>query len=155
MINLKDENATIQLGKIIADQIENGVIIALIGDLGSGKTTISKSIIKSLTNEENIPSPTFNIVNEYSLNGKLIYHFDFYRLEDENELYGIGFDDYLAQKNSIILIEWADKFESLLPKNYIKLNFEKLEDSRNVKITANGKKYTNLVENLISVAKKI
>lgn len=155
MINLKDENATIQLGKIIADQIENGVIIALIGDLGSGKTTISKSIIKSLTNEENIPSPTFNIVNEYSLNGKLIYHFDFYRLEDENELYGIGFDDYLAQKNSIILIEWADKFESLLPKNYIKLNFEKLENSRNVKITANGKKYTNLVENLISIAKKI
>lgn len=155
MINLKDENATIQLGKIIADQIENGVIIALIGDLGSGKTTISKSIIKSLTNEENIPSPTFNIVNEYSLNGKLIYHFDFYRLEDENELYGIGFDDYLAQKNSIILIEWADKFESLLPKNYIKLNFEKLEDSRNVKITANGKKYTDLVENLISIAKKI
>lgn len=155
MINLKDENATIQLGKIIADQVENGVIIALIGDLGSGKTTISKSIIKSLTNEENIPSPTFNIVNEYSLNGKLIYHFDFYRLEDENELYGIGFDDYLAQKNSIILIEWADKFESLLPKNYIKLNFEKLENSRNVKITANGKKYTDLVENLISIAKKI
>lgn len=155
MINLKDENATIQLGKIIADQIENGVIIALIGDLGSGKTTISKSIIKSLTNEENIPSPTFNIVNEYSLNGKLIYHFDFYRLEDENELYGIGFDDYLAQKNSIMLIEWADKFESLLPKNYIKLNFEKLENSRNVKITANGKKYTDLVENLISIAKKI
>ena len=119
MIRLENENSTVKLGEIIADTIPQGIIMALTGELGSGKTTLSQSIIKNIMIIDDVSSPTFNIVNEYRDNNYTIYHFDFYRLEDENELFGIGFDDYLSDKKSIMLIEWADKFMDMLPKNYI------------------------------------
>ncbi|MGP1569198.1 MAG: tRNA (adenosine(37)-N6)-threonylcarbamoyltransferase complex ATPase subunit type 1 TsaE [Peptoanaerobacter stomatis] len=150
MINLKNENQTIDFGRYISALLKSSIIIALIGDLGSGKTTLSKSIISSLTGETDVPSPTFNIVNEYSFADKVIYHFDFYRLESEDELYAIGFDDYLSNKNAVIIIEWADKFEDMLPKNYIKIVFEKLEDSRNINIINVGKKYIEISDKILS-----
>ena len=119
MIRLENENSTVKLGEIIADTIPQGIIIALTGELGSGKTTLSQSIIKKIMKIQDVSSPTFNIVNEYRDKNQTVYHFDFYRLEDESELFGIGFDDYLSDKKSIMLIEWADKFLDMLPKNYL------------------------------------
>ena len=117
MIRLENENSTVKFGEIIADTIPQGIIIALTGELGSGKTTLSQSIIKNIMKIQDVSSPTFNIVNEYRDKNQTIYHFDFYRLEDESELFGIGFDDYLSDKKSIMLIEWADKFLDILPRN--------------------------------------
>ena len=127
MIRLENENSTVKLGEIIADTIPQGIIIALTGELGSGKTTLSQSIIKNMMKIQDVSSPTFNIVNEYRDKNQTIYHFDFYRLEDESELFGIGFDDYLSDKKSIMLIEWADKFLDMLPKNYLEIVFYKGE----------------------------
>ena len=152
MISLKGEKETVDFGEKISSLLKDGVTLALVGDLGSGKTTLSKAIIHSLTGIEDIPSPTFNIGNEYNANAKTIYHFDFYRLEEESELYGIGFDDYLSNKKAIIIIEWADKFESSLPKNYLKFKFTKYDDARDVEIISVGKKYMSIadeIENLL------
>ncbi len=149
MIRLENENSTVKLGEIIADTIPQGIIIALIGELGSGKTTLSQSIIKNMMKIQDVSSPTFNIVNEYRDKNQTIYHFDFYRLEDESELFGIGFDDYLSDKKSIMLIEWADKFLDMLPKNYIEIVFHKGEDYRDVEIKSVGKKYIDVGNEII------
>lgn len=149
MIRLENENSTVKLGEIIADTIPQGIIIALTGELGSGKTTLSQSIIKNMMKIQDVSSPTFNIVNEYRDKNQTIYHFDFYRLEDESELFGIGFDDYLSDKKSIMLIEWADKFLDMLPKNYLEIVFYKVENHRDVEIKSVGKKYVDVGNEII------
>ena len=154
MIRLENENSTVKLGEIIADTIPQGIIIALTGELGSGKTTLSQSIIKKIMKIQDVSSPTFNIVNEYRDKNQTVYHFDFYRLEDENELFGIGFDDYLSDKKSIMLIEWADKFLDMLPKNYLEIVFykgenHKGENHRDVEIKSVGKKYVDVGNEII------
>ena len=149
MIRLENENSTVKLGEIIADTIPQGIIIALTGELGSGKTTLSQSIIKNIMKIQDVSSPTFNIVNEYRDKNQTIYHFDFYRLEDESELFGIGFDDYLSDKKSIMLIEWADKFLDMLPRNYLEIVFYKGENHRDVEIKSVGKKYVDVGNEII------
>lgn len=149
MIRLENENSTVKLGEIIADTIPQGIIIALTGELGSGKTTLSQSIIKNMMKIQDVSSPTFNIVNEYRDKNQTIYHFDFYRLEDESELFGIGFDDYLSDKKSIMLIEWADKFLDMLPRNYLEIVFHKGQDYRDVEVKSVGKKYIDVVNEII------
>lgn len=148
---MNSENETKIFGEKIAQLIDDGTIIALKGDLGSGKTTLSQAFINKLIPNSQVTSPTFNIVNEYKSEQKTIYHFDLYRLEDENELYAIGFDDYLADKKAIMLIEWPDKFLDILPKNYIIVEFLKLEDKRDVNIICKGKKYINTVEKINNI----
>lgn len=149
MIRLENENSTVKLGELIADIIPQGIIIALTGELGSGKTTLSQSIIKKIMKIQDVSSPTFNIVNEYRDKNQTVYHFDFYRLEDEGELFGIGFDDYLSDKKSIMLIEWADKFLNMLPRNYLEIVFYKGEDYRDVEIKSVGKKYVDVGNEII------
>ena len=149
MIRLENENSTVKLGEIIADTIPQGIIIALTGELGSGKTTLSQSITKKMMKIQDVSSPTFNIVNEYRDKNQTVYHFDFYRLEDENELFGIGFDDYLSDKKSIMLIEWADKFLDMLPRNYLEIVFHKGQDYRDVEVKSVGKKYIDVVNEII------
>ena len=153
-MKLIGENGTYKFGEIISKNINQGVVFALIGDLGSGKTTLAKSIIKNMIDIDDVPSPTFNIVNEYNKDNITIYHFDLYRLEDEGELFGIGFDDYISNKKAIIIIEWADKFIDLLPKNYIKINFEKSLDCRYVDIVNIGEKYKDVVDKISSQVKE-
>ena len=149
MIRLENENSTVKLGEIIADTIPQGIIIALTGELGSGKTTLSQSIIKKIMKIQDVSSPTFNIVNEYRDKNQTVYHFDFYRLEDESELFGIGFDDYISDKKSIMLIEWADKFLDMLPRNYLEIVFHKGQDYRDVEVKSVGKKYIDVVNEII------
>jgi hydrolase, P-loop family len=149
MIRLENENSTVKLGELIADIIPKGIIIALTGELGSGKTTLSQSIIKKMMKIQDVSSPTFNIVNEYRDKNQTVYHFDFYRLEDENELFGIGFDDYLSDKKSIMLIEWADKFLDMLPRNYLEIVFHKGQDYRDVEVKSVGKKYIDVGNEII------
>jgi tRNA threonylcarbamoyladenosine biosynthesis protein TsaE len=109
-------------------------VFAFYGDLGAGKTTLIKEICFQLGIEKSdVNSPTFALVNEYD-NGN-IFHFDFYRLEDETEAYDIGFEEYLDSGN-LCLIEWPERIENLLPPDTVKIviqhcNFEE----RNYKVT--------------------
>lgn len=113
---------TFIIARNFSNELQEGDIVALIGNLGSGKTIFVKGICEGLNATQNPLSPTFSIINEYT--GKFkIYHFDFYRIKDIEELYDIGYEDYFNDQ-SICLIEWADLFESVLPAEHIKILFE-------------------------------
>ncbi|MEN9448753.1 MAG: tRNA ((37)-N6)-threonylcarbamoyltransferase complex ATPase subunit type 1 TsaE [Bacteroidota bacterium] len=115
---------------IIGLTLENKVF-CLYGNLGAGKTTFVKSVCELLGVEDNISSPTFPIINEYSFSDGKIYHIDLYRLKTEEEARSIGLEEYLFS-GEICFIEWPDNFENLLPNNYIKLFIRKLEDDSRV-----------------------
>lgn len=128
-VTTKNEEETVFLGKKIAESLKNGDVIALYGELGSGKTRIVKGICKGLGVEDNVNSPTFMIVNEYySGTAGTVYHFDFYRLKTEDEINSMGFTDYLNSGN-IILIEWPEHAERLLPNHTIKIRLAHTEES--------------------------
>lgn len=117
---------TMSLGKKIGERAKSGDIICLMGDLGTGKTHITKGIAEGLGISDHITSPTFNIVNEYD--GRLkLYHFDVYRVNDPDEIAAIGFDEYIFG-DGVSIIEWANYIEDLIPEESLKITIEKLPD---------------------------
>lgn len=117
------EANTIDLGKEFASKLSVGDVVCLEGDLGTGKTHFIKGIAEGLgIDASKVSSPTFNIVNEYT--GEIpLYHFDCYRIEREEEMQEIGFDDYLFG-DGVSVIEWPSKISGLIPENAIKINME-------------------------------
>ena len=128
--NIADINS---IAKEILQSV-NSKVLLFYGELGVGKTTLIGEIVKELGCSNDVSSPSFSIVNEYQVKEGLAFHFDFFRIENEEEVYDIGFEDYL-NSNSWIFIEWPDKIESLLPDhvNEIRLEKEK-ENSRIIKL---------------------
>jgi len=126
------EEDTKKLGKEIASKLEKGMILVLSGDLGSGKTKFTEGILSYFGLENEISSPTFTIVNEYDSDKMKIYHFDVYRIEDEDEFYAIGGDEYFEKGVSII--EWGEKISSILPDTYIQVNFSRDDKDENTRI---------------------
>lgn len=126
------EQETIEFAYKIAKQLNRNTIIVLTGDLGSGKTKFTEGILKYYGLENEISSPTFTLVNEYNTEKFNIYHFDVYRLSDEDEFYAIGGEEYFEK--GACIIEWGEMIENLLPKNYIKLSFSKDETNENRRI---------------------
>lgn len=134
----KSEQDTINFAKDFAKNLKTGDIIVLTGDLGSGKTKFTQGILEYFGLGNEISSPTFTIVNEHHSKDVNIYHFDVYRLEDIDEFYAIGGEDYF--ENGISIIEWGEIIEDILPKGYIKITFSKdenNEDYRELKIEWN------------------
>lgn len=122
VIITKNETETINLGVEIASSLKCGDVIALYGDLGSGKTRLVKGICMGLDVKQMVNSPTFIIVNEYSSQKfHNIYHFDLYRMKTEDEVLAMGFKEYLNHE-SIVLIEWPEHIERLLPPETIKIH---------------------------------
>ena len=114
-LRLKTIEETQRLAQQVAAATKPGDMICLDGDLGAGKTTFSQAFAKALGITQVVNSPTFSIVNEYSYHAGMLYHFDFYRLENAEELFDIGFDEYVS-KDAVVLIEWAEKFPELIPE---------------------------------------
>ena len=108
------------VAKRLLKKFKNKVII-FNGEVGSGKTTLIRSIVNELGTYDKISSPTFSIVNEYKVLNGIVYHFDFYRINNHNEALDIGIYEYLNSENWNF-IEWADKIQVLLPKNLIMIN---------------------------------
>ncbi len=111
---LASEQATIDYGRALAAQLKPGAILALAGELGAGKTQLTKGITAGLGCEAEVSSPTFALVQEYHGGRLPVYHFDLYRLEAAGELWNIGWDDYL-EGNGVCVVEWADKFPQAVP----------------------------------------
>jgi tRNA threonylcarbamoyladenosine biosynthesis protein TsaE len=98
-----------------------------IGEMGVGKTTLIKTIAKQMGVIETVQSPTFSIVNEYSYGAGKIYHFDFYRIKNEEEAFDIGVDEYL-ESDEFCFVEWPDKITSLLPDHYFEVTISRLNN---------------------------
>ena len=146
-IYLKNEEETGEVGYRLGQLLNKGDVVCLIGDLGAGKTTITKSIAKALEVEDYITSPTFTIVNEYD--GKYpLYHFDVYRISSSEDMYEIGFEEYLYGEG-ICIIEWANLIEDMLPDEYIKIELNYKEEGREMILTPHGKHYENIVKEII------
>ena len=147
-IKLNSLRETEQFGEKLGKVLKKGDVLCLNGDLGAGKTTLTKSIGLGLGVEEYITSPTFSLINEYR--GNLpVYHFDVYRLENVDELDDLGFDEYFFGEG-VCIIEWAEKIENMLPKEIIVLSIEKGQaiDKRIVSITGKGKRYKEVLEEM-------
>ena len=122
------------LSKIILNNIKERDIICFYGEIGVGKTTLIKVICKELGIEDNVSSPTFSIVNEYiSSLGDSVYHFDFYRIKDEEEALDMGCEEYFF-KNSLCFVEWPEKVSSLIPDEAMKIKMTKNKESRIIEI---------------------
>jgi len=113
-------------------------VFAMYGAMGVGKTTFVKAICQELGVEDTINSPSFAIVNEYhTKEDNIVYHFDFYRIEDVQEAYDFGYEDYFYSQ-ALCFIEWPERIESILPSDVINLNFTEEEDgSRLIQIKMN------------------
>ncbi len=135
----KNEQETIDIGYKISSLFEAGTVVAFIGDLATGKTTIIKGIAKGLGISRDVESPTFTLVNEY--NGDLkIYHMDCYRETNVLGWLEIGIEDYFYG-DGVSLVEWADRIEELLPENSIKINIQHdMEHMDNRKFTISSTK---------------
>lgn len=125
----KSEQDTINFAKNFAKNLKIGDIIILSGELGSGKTKFVQGILEYFNLENEISSPTFTIVNEYISSNINIYHFDVYRLEDSEEFFAIGGEEYFSK--GICLIEWGEIIENILPKPYTKIKFSKNDNNIN------------------------
>lgn len=146
-IYLKNEEETGEVGYRLGQLLNKGDVVCLIGDLGAGKTTITKSIAKALEVDDYITSPTFTIVNEYD--GKYpLYHFDVYRISSSEDMHEIGFEEYLYG-DGICIIEWANLIEDILPDEYINIELNYKDEGREMIITTYGKHYENIVKEII------
>ena len=140
---------TTQLGIKLGKLLNPSDIICLTGDLGTGKTHITKGIAKGLGINDNITSPTFTIVNEYDSGRLKLNHFDVYRVSDPDEIHAIGFDDYIFS-DAVSIIEWANYIEEILPNDLLHIKIEKDfvlgEDYRKITLTPYGERYYYIKE---------
>lgn len=131
---VKSLKETEKLAKEISKYPLKGKCLLLNGNLGAGKTTFTKFLLKNLGVKSIVSSPTFTILNEYEAQYP-IYHFDMYRITDPSELYELGFEDYLTNpnsqfvKNGLKIVEWGENVKEILPKDAINIDIEKIDDN--------------------------
>jgi len=118
----------VALGESLAKGLSAGDILALRGDLGAGKTHFTKGVALGLGSKGQVTSPTFSLAHEYAGGRLPLFHFDFYRMDSEQEVLRIGWDEYLDE-DGVLVVEWPNKFPVLLPKHTIWLDFETVSNS--------------------------
>lgn len=146
-----NQEETKQLAKKFAKFLSKGDIVVLTGELGAGKTKFVEGFLENFNLQNEISSPTFNIVNEYVNDNTSIYHFDVYRLLDSDEFYSIGGEEYFER--GICLIEWGEIIEDILPKSYIHITIKKDNSNENKRIitftnVGNSDKYKKILSKL-------
>ncbi len=147
-IELNSLEKTKNFGEKLGRILKSGDIVCLIGDLGTGKTTLTKSIAKGLEVEDYVTSPTFTLINEYK--GRVpLYHFDVYRLGDIDEFYDLGYEEYIYS-SGVTVIEWADKVLELFPENRINIEIKKGEryEDRIIYIYGQGSRAKEIIKEL-------
>lgn len=145
----KSVNDTLSIGRTIAKNLQKGAIVCLFGQLGSGKTVLTKGIALGLgMKRDRIISPSFVLIRQYT-QGKLpFYHFDLYRLKVPEDILVLGYEEYLYD-DGITVVEWADRLRYLLPKEYLKIElFIKGNKQRLLKFKAFGKRYKELLDKI-------
>ena len=133
IFHTRSEEETIALGETLAVELPAKAVVLLIGNLGAGKTTLAKGIVKGLgaAQPEEVSSPTFTLIHEYSQN---VYHIDLYRLDQPAQVATLGLDE-IFDRQAIVLIEWGERFPQLMPENRIEVRLRTTgEDSREIEV---------------------
>jgi tRNA threonylcarbamoyladenosine biosynthesis protein TsaE len=135
-LETSSEDQTIEAGRAIARELPRRAVVLLIGNLGAGKTTLAKGIISGLgaAEPEEVTSPTFTLIHEYG--GGRVYHVDLYRLDTEQQVATLGLDE-IFDRESVVLIEWGEKFRELMPAQRIEIRMDRGPqdlDARNILI---------------------
>lgn len=146
-LNAPDETAMVDLGARLAEAREPGMVLYLNGDLGMGKTTLSRGFIQSLGHVGAVKSPTYTLVEPYELDGVNVCHFDLYRLGDPEELEFIGIRDYFDGA-SISLVEWSERGKGALPPADLVINIEREGSGRQLQLRASSALGDRLVQRL-------
>lgn len=146
MINLNNLEETEKFGIFLGENLRPGDVLCLNGDLGAGKTTLTKSIAKGLGIDDYVTSPTFTIVNEYYGDINL-YHIDTYRLDDKIDVEYLGFDEYFYS-DGVTIVEWADKIRDALPEEYMEINISSKDNKRILDIKYLGNRFDDIKEKL-------
>ena len=134
--NIKKESNTKHIAESISAICNNGDVIALSGELGSGKSTFAKYFIKNLIKANSVPSPSYNILITYNLKDTTICHMDAWRLKSENEALNLGISEMFEK--SIFIIEWAEKIKNIIPSNSLKIKIKIEKNKRTLLIEGNG-----------------
>ena len=142
----KSVNDTLKIGKVIAKNLREGNIVCLFGELGSGKTILTKGIASGLgVKRRKVNSPSFVLIRQYSTGKIPLYHFDLYRLKTIEDILALGYEEYFYD-DGITVVEWADRLKYLLPKEYLKIKlYIKSDSQRLLQISAFGKHYRQLL----------
>ncbi len=127
IIKIKNEKETEAFGRKLGASVKAGTVIALIGDLGTGKTTLTKYIAAGLGVTEQITSPTFTIIKEYRTGRCPLFHFDVYRIGDIDEMYELGYEEYFFG-DGVCIVEWADLIEELIPEDALTIRITRGKD---------------------------
>lgn len=149
IVSINAEN-TLLIGKVFARFLKKGDVVVLTGELGAGKTKFVEGVLQNFGLENEISSPTFTIINEYTSSENNIYHFDAYRLEDSDEFYAIGGEEYFEK--GICLIEWGELISDVLPSDYINIKINKDSNNENIRIfkfeVIDNSKYVDVLNKL-------
>ncbi|MFH1397624.1 MAG: tRNA (adenosine(37)-N6)-threonylcarbamoyltransferase complex ATPase subunit type 1 TsaE [Candidatus Omnitrophota bacterium] len=139
---------TLGLGRAIAREVKKGDIICLTGELGSGKTILTKGIVSGLGfKKEDVVSPTFVLIRQYEANLS-VYHFDLYRLKNADDIIKLGYEEYFYDQG-VSIVEWADKLEKLTPSEYLRIDLQiRKNGARDFKFKPIGKRYKELLEKI-------
>ena len=143
----KDIDDTLTIAENVESEKFPNMVICLDGDLGSGKTVFTKGFAQALGIEENITSPTFNIIKEYNTEEMNLYHMDLYRLE--GDVRNLGLEEYF-EKGGVVIIEWADMIQDYLPEERLEIRFKVVdEDTRVLIFKPYGTKYEEICEAIL------
>jgi len=133
IFHTQSEEDTVALGEKLAAELPAKAVVLLIGNLGAGKTTLAKGIVKGLgaAQPDEVSSPTFTLIHEYSPS---VYHIDLYRLDREDQVATLGLDE-IFDRNAVVLIEWGERFERLMPEDRIEIRLRAIEEnSREIEV---------------------
>ena len=125
----KNAEETQNLGKNIAEDFRGGEVVCLEGDLGAGKTTFTQGLLRGLEAKGPYTSPTFAIMKQYEVDNRRVYHIDAYRVESDDIL-DLGWEEIISDKNTIIIVEWPERIEEIIPESAIRIAFNWVDENK-------------------------
>ncbi|NMR27782.1 tRNA (adenosine(37)-N6)-threonylcarbamoyltransferase complex ATPase subunit type 1 TsaE [Pseudoalteromonas sp. NEC-BIFX-2020_015] len=144
---LADEAATVKMGNMLAEFIDQGAVIYLHGDLGAGKTTLTRGVVQGFGHQGKVKSPTYTLVEPYELAETNVYHFDLYRLGDPEELEYMGIRDYFSP-TAICVVEWPEKGGEFIPTPDLDITLRYVGDAREIEIQSISTRGANIIDKL-------